>query len=112
MKHLRKFNEQIEETIEPIVENYKESTITNNIEWVQASDRFILIQKDEDGSVVGINFMQGNEPEIFKEEYSEPDEDLTKFYNENKHMIKGDNELEMIDNACWLFFSAKNIKVL
>jgi len=103
MKHLIKFNEEIEK---PSLEETN-IDINSQIEWVQASDRYILIQKDENGEVVGLNYMQGKELELFKEEYSELDEELTYFYIRSKDLIKGDTELEVIDNAIWCFFYAK-----
>jgi len=90
MKHIKNFS-------------LNESTQTE-VKWVKDSDRHILIQRDANGEVVGLNYMQGEEDPDF----DGVDAKLSQFYVENHEMIKGEDELDTIDNAIWLFFHATN----
>ena len=74
------------------------------IYWCQSDDRYVYVVKEGD-EVVGLNFMQGNEIEIFEESYMHIDEDLTDFYNALADYLNGGNELERINQAMWAYHS-------
>jgi len=74
------------------------------IKWVNSSDRHILIERDENNNIIGLNYMQGKQPP----EFNQVDAKLSKFYKENHKMIKGNTEIEIVDNLIWVFFDATN----
>tara|TARA_R110002153_G_scaffold91215_3_gene222544 strand:+ start:175 stop:531 length:357 start_codon:yes stop_codon:yes gene_type:complete len=93
------------EDVEYIFKDEVDPTGKTEVEWVDSSDRHILIKRDGGGEVVGLNYMQGEEDPGFEDDDSiEPK--LSEFYTENKDMVKGKTELEVIDNAIWLYFNA------
>jgi len=81
--------------------------------WHQPSDRWIYIEYHEDGWI-GLNFMQGDEYELFKREYCVEDKSLSRFYDE---MINDNlpfdfhqedvKDTEFIDEIIWVYFKAK-----
>jgi hypothetical protein len=78
-------------------------SISRSIVWVESSDRYILIVREKD-EIYGINFMQGDDLEYFKERYNKPDPKLTKFVKAVVDKLKGDTELDRIDSAIWAYF--------
>lgn len=84
--------------VEPIIEHH----------YIESSDRYIFIERDSNGCIRGINFMQGHDFEYFKKEFYHVDERLTEFYQLNRDMIKGENEIDVIDNTIWIFVDARN----
>lgn len=82
---------------------------SREIVWCHADDRYILIVKDND-DVVGLNFMQGDELEVFMDQYSEVDDDLTKFYQATHPYLGGVSELDRINQAIWAHFEYKCLK--
>lgn len=49
-------------------------------QWCDDNDRWIYIEYNRDGKVMGLNFMQGDEYEIFKQAYCKNNEYLFRFY--------------------------------
>jgi len=76
--------------------------------WDTENDRWIYIEHYESG-YLGLNFMQGDEYELFKKNWCQMDRGLSEFYNGNKETLKkypGASEIETINTAMWLFHSA------
>lgn len=80
--------------------------------WHQPSDRWIYIEKHENGRLI-LNFMQGDEYKLFKEEYCCEDQALSNFYYEMiqdkifDFEIKEFEDIELIDKIIWIFYKAK-----
>ena len=59
----------------------------------------------ENGEIIGLNFMQGDELELFKEAYSMIDPDLTDFYNAIEPYLGPEDirEIDRINAAIWSY---------
>jgi hypothetical protein len=75
---------------------------SREIVWCPGCDRYILIIK-EDENIVGLNFMQGDELDIFKEEFNYVDAKLTDYYNAVAPYLGGASELDRINQAIWSY---------
>ena len=76
--------------------------------WCQGDDRWVYIERYKSG-YLGLNFMQGDEYELFKGSWCKMDRGLSEFYNENNETIKkypGASAIETINAAMWLYHSA------
>jgi len=80
---------------------------SKEIVWCQYDDRYVYIER-EDNEVTGINFMQGDELDYFKDHYLEPYKELTKFYHATRMYLIGPNELDRINQAIWAYVSYRN----
>lgn len=74
--------------------------------WIPESDRWIFIERYTSG-YIGLNFMQGNDYQDFKENFCKIDKSLSEFYHTMKninYLYTEMNELEFIDNiiGVWL----------
>jgi hypothetical protein len=82
---------------------------SREIVWCEGDDRFILIIK-ENYETIGLNYMQGDELDVFKRDFNYIDEELTDFYNSIKRHLSGINELDRINQAIWAHFEYCNKK--
>jgi hypothetical protein len=82
---------------------------SREIVWSEENDRYILIIREEN-EVVGLNYMQGDELEVFKQWFSDIDHPLTDFYNAIKYYLSGETELDRVNQAIWAHFDYKNRK--
>ena len=57
---------------------------SESVYWCQSNDRYIRVFKLGD-AISGINFMQGDDYELFNDNYAGIDEDLTNFYKAVEH---------------------------
>lgn len=78
--------------------------------WRPDSDRWIYIETYNTG-MTGLSYMQGNEYELFKEEYCEVDKGLSNFYVDmiqELDMIRENlTEVEFIDKVIWIYHMAE-----
>ena len=83
--------------------NYK-VVESREIVWCPSDDRYILIIKEED-AIIGINWMQGDELDMFKERYNKVDEDFTDYFNAVEPYLvhDGTSEVDRINAAIWAF---------
>ena len=83
--------------------NYK-LVESREIVWCENDDRYVLIVR-ENNEIIGLNFMQGDELELFKEAYSMIDTDLTDFYNAiEPYLVHEDTrEIDRINAAIWSY---------
>jgi len=102
-----------EKNFQPILES-RECTIVE-VQHIrhQPSDRWIYIEKHKNGWI-GLNFMQGDEYELFKDEYCVEDKALSTFFDEMKNdelpfdlQLQKDGDVEYIDKIIWIFYKAK-----
>ena len=82
---------------------------SREIVWCPNDDRYILIVK-EDNDIVGLNFMQGDELGIFKEEFNYVDAKLTDLYNAVTPYLCGESELDRINQAIWSYHAYSELR--
>jgi hypothetical protein len=75
---------------------------SKQIVWCEYDDRYVLIIK-EDENIVGLNFMQGDELDIFKSDFNYADAKLTDYYNAVAPYLGGSSELDRINQAIWAY---------
>jgi hypothetical protein len=79
-------------------------------QWCDDNDRWMYIEYDRDGKVMGLNFMQGNEYEIFKEAYCTADRGMTDFYQSMLYTFPIEQQscsaLSFINKCMWAYFTA------
>ena len=77
--------------------------------WYPESDRWIYIERYSCG-YLGLNCMQGDEYEHFKNNWCKIDMAMSEFYDTMKidlHMLIRDmTELEFINKVMWIYFEA------
>ena len=90
--------------------NYK-VVESREIVWCPSDDRYILIIKEED-AIIGINWMQGEDLENFKERYNYVDEDFTDYFNAVEPYLvhDGTSEVDRINAAIWSFHEYSVLK--
>jgi hypothetical protein len=81
---------------------------SKEIVWCDSDDRYILIIR-ENNHIVGLNFMQGDELDLFKRDFSEIDQDLTNYYNSITIYLTGNSEYDRINQAIWGWFEYRNL---
>ena len=80
---------------------------SEEIYWCKADDRYVRVFKFG-GRVIGINYMQGDDIDVFEETYNDIDEDLTSFYLSVQIYLNGETEIDRINQAIWAHFDYKN----
>lgn len=80
---------------------------SESIYWCESDDRYVRVFKVGD-EVVGINYMQGDELDVFEKDFKDIDEDLTNFYNAISPCLNGATEIDRINQAIWAHFYYKN----
>jgi len=80
---------------------------SKEIYWCEGDDRYVLVVRDE-GDIVGLNYMQGDDLELFESDFSNVDIELTKYYNAVKGYLNGSTEISRINQAMWAYFTYKN----
>jgi hypothetical protein len=77
--------------------------------WYAESDRWIYIERYASG-YLGLNFMQSDEYELFKNNWCKIDRSISEFYDTMKNdLLKlrvEMSELEFIDKVMWIYFEA------
>ena len=88
--------------------NNMEYTKVEGVEliWSPMNDRYIYIKK-RGFAIVELNFVQGDDFELFKSQYCVNDEDLTNFYIATKGYLSGESELDRVNQAIWAHFDYK-----
>jgi hypothetical protein len=80
---------------------------SKEVYWCKDDDRYVLVVREHD-EIVGLNYMQGDDWELFESDYTSIDENLTKFYNCIKGMLNGATEIDRINQAIWAYFAYEN----
>jgi hypothetical protein len=79
-------------------------------QWCDDNDRWMYIEYDRDGKVMGLNFMQGGEYECFKKDWCVSDEGLTAFYKQMLYTFsyeQGNVPEHCFINSCmWAYHAA------
>jgi hypothetical protein len=76
------------------------------IYWSKEDDRFILVVKNGT-EIIGLNFCQGDEIEIFLENFNCIDEDLTRFYQAIDPILSSVIEIDRINEVMWAYLRYK-----
>jgi len=82
---------------------------SREIVWCPGDDRYILIIKENE-AIVGLNYMQGDELDIFKRDFSDIDYELTDFYNAIHPYLAGESRIDRINQAIWAHFEYRNLR--
>ena len=80
---------------------------SESVYWCQEDDRYVRVFQLGD-VISGINFMQGDDYELFNDEYQGIDEDLTNFFHATKNHLSGDTRIERINQAIWAWVEYNN----
>lgn len=80
---------------------------SREIYWCNDDDRHVLIVRNENG-IVGLNYCQGDDLEYFEANFSNIDEDLTRFYNSISCYLNGGTFIDRINQAIWAHHEYKN----
>ena len=89
--------------------NYK-LVESREIVWSENNDRYILIIRSND-EIIGLNWMQGDDLDYFKEAYSMIDSELTDFYNAiEPYLDERNDEIGKINAAIWAYFEYRNLR--
>jgi hypothetical protein len=83
---------------------------SREIVWCDSDDRYILIVKEND-EIIGLNYMQGDELDVFKADFMYIDDDLTDFYHSiEPYLDTRNDEVGKINAAIWAHFEYTNLK--
>ena len=78
--------------------------------WSEKEDRWIYIEYNEQHKIIGLNFMQGDEYEYFKEKWCHADQGLTEYYKAMLYTFPIErasvNTIEFIDKCMWSYHHA------
>ncbi len=79
-------------------------------EWSEKEDRWIYIEYNAQRKIIGLNFMQGDEYDYFKEKWCYNDQGLTEFYTTMLYTFPIEkasvNTLEFINKVMWAYHQA------
>ena len=82
--------------------------------WSADNDRWIYLEYNEQNKICGMNFMQGDEYEVFKAEYMENDPGLMEFYGEMLYTFPIEqasvDTITFINKVMWAYCSADQIR--
>lgn len=77
--------------------------------YCPSDDRIILVIKEDD-DIVGLNYMQGDDLDYFKDSFLYVDTELTDFFNAIEPYLGHDNEVDKINAAIWAHFEFRNLR--
>lgn len=82
-------------------------------EWSEDQDRWVYIEYNNQQKIIGLNFMQGDEYEHFKEKWAYNNEALMAFYTAMTYCFpieKASNDtLEFVNKVMWAFHETEVI---
>ena len=87
-------------------------TRVNRVEhrWDDDYDRWMYIEYNEDGVLVGLNYSQGDDYEFFLERHSHSDKGLTEFFKQMRYTFSIEEaaagRVEFINKCMWSYHSA------
>jgi hypothetical protein len=89
-------------------------TIKIEHRWCESEDRWIHLEYNETYKICGMNFMQGDEYDVFKSQYAENDKGLMEFYETMLYTFpiesKSVNTIDFINKVMWAYCSADQIR--
>lgn len=82
-------------------------------EWCEKDDRWVYIEYNNQRKIIGLNFMQGDDYEYFKEKWAHNNEALMDFYTAMLYTFPIEkascNTLEFINKVMWALHEAEVI---
>lgn len=82
--------------------------------WSKENDRWVFIQYGKHNDIVGLNFMQGPEYDLFTKDWCKPDAGILEFY---KYMLltyeielQSIPRLDFINKVMWTYVTAERIR--
>ena len=82
--------------------------------WSKENDRWLYLEYDENGDIVGLNFMQGYDYDIFIMHYCNKYVGLTEFYNSMLVIFEAQDscmtDLEFVNACIWAWIRAEDHK--
>jgi len=82
--------------------------------WSKENDRWLFIQYNKHNDIVGLNFMQGEEYDLFTKDWCKPDHGLFEFY---QYMLmtfeierQSISRLDFINKVMWTYVTAERIQ--
>ncbi len=82
--------------------------------WCEEDDRWIYLEYNEQNKIWGMNFMQGDEYDVFKHEYTKNDPGLLEFYVTMLYTFpieqKSVDRIAFINKVMWAYVSADQIR--
>jgi len=88
--------------------NYK-VVDSSKIVWCPGDDRYIVIFESND-EIIGLNYMQGDELDVFKQSFLSVDEELTDFFKDIEPYLIHDDQVDRINAAIWAHFAYTNLR--
>jgi hypothetical protein len=78
--------------------------------WNEANDRWMYIEYNQANRVIGLNYMQGDEYQVFKTYWCEIDQGMTDFYNQMVYTFPIEkssvDDISFINKCMWAYHSA------
>ncbi len=98
--------------------NTKDMEITKVLKvehiWCEEDDRWIYLEYNEQNKIWGMNFMQGDEYDVFKHEYTKNDPGLLEFYVTMLYTFpieqKSVDRIAFLNKVMWAYVSADQIR--
>ena len=91
-----------------MIDEYRVDKIVH--EWCEEQDRWVYIEYNNQRKIVGLNFMQGDEYDYFKEKWCHNDQGLMQFYNTMLYTFPIEkasvNTLQFINKVMWAYHFA------
>lgn len=79
--------------------------------WCENDDRWVYIEYNEDNKIIGLNFMQGDEYDLFKKLWCEIDDCLTEYYIQMLDVFKiekqSSSNIGFINKVMWSYHVAQ-----
>ena len=80
--------------------------------WCEKDDRWVYIAYDKESKICGLNFMQGDEYELFQKNWGNTDKELTNFYLEMRDIMHvefvSSDKIGFINKCIWAYVVARN----
>ena len=89
----------------------KENEIVKVVhKWSEKNDRWIYIAYNDSNNIIGLNFMQGNEYDLFKKDFCINDRRLNSLYKHivyNYRFADDCSSEEILDKVIWTYLVVK-----
>lgn len=78
--------------------------------WCGSEDRWVYIEYCDQRKIIGLNFMQGDEYDLFKKDYCRSDKGLMEFYEQMFNIFPIEkasvSTINFINSCMWAFHCA------
>jgi hypothetical protein len=81
--------------------------------WCERDDRWVYVEYNDINDIVGLNFMQGDEYDLFKKTWCKSDESLTEYYTQMLEIFniekQSSRNLGFINKVMWSYNIARSV---